>query len=105
MLQTTLVTNKSLKTEISKIEAILVVEGTASAMFNGDDGDDENDNALRESRLKKGLTQKELADKVGKSPSYILRMEKGENVGMELDTARKLSKILNVAQRDFPSSN
>jgi len=44
---------------------------------------------IREARIKKRLTQKELAEKSGTTRSYISRIENGHS-GIELDTLRKI---------------
>jgi len=47
---------------------------------------------LREMRKRKGLTQKELAEKIGVSESYICQIENGKMISIKkLD---KLAKIL-----------
>jgi transcriptional regulator with XRE-family HTH domain len=52
---------------------------------------------LRELRLRAGLSQRELADRIGSTQSAIARMEKGE-AEPKLCTLEKLANALN---RDF----
>lgn len=54
---------------------------------------------LREMRLKRGLTQQELADKIGVSESYISQIENGKMVSIKkLD---KMAKALGCEPRDL----
>lgn len=48
---------------------------------------------IKQARMKKGLTQKQLATKVGLSNSYICRMENNENRCFEV----KLNHIYKIA--------
>lgn len=50
-------------------------------------------NWLKETRLKSGLTQKELGDKIGLTVHTIAKLETNENVGSE-ETWRKIHKVL-----------
>ena len=53
-------------------------------------------NRLRQARLNKGLTQQQLADKMGyRSRSAICQIE-SDKYEISLDTAKKLAKILDV---------
>ena len=55
---------------------------------------------LRLIRLKKGLTQKKLADKIGISyPNYCL-IERGKRIG-NLTTWIKIKKVLNIPKAEM----
>ncbi len=54
---------------------------------------------LREMRKRKGLTQKELAEKIDVSESYICQVENGKMISIKkLD---KLAKVLGCEARDL----
>ena len=54
---------------------------------------------MREMRKRKGLTQKELAEKIGVSESYICQIENGKMISIKkLD---KLAKILECEAKDL----
>jgi transcriptional regulator with XRE-family HTH domain len=54
---------------------------------------------LREMRKRKGLTQKELAEKIGVSESYICQVENGKMISIKkLD---KLAKILGCEAKEL----
>ena len=55
---------------------------------------------LSDIRQAKGLTQKELADKLGMSYSYLSKLESGK-VNVSLATLRKLAKALKVRVADL----
>lgn len=52
---------------------------------------------LKISRIKKRLTQKELADIVGVSRDYIASLENGRSKNPSVELMKKLSKALNVS--------
>lgn len=55
---------------------------------------------LRDSRLKKNMTQKELADLIGASQHHISEMEHGKrSIGKEM--AKKLSEVFQKNYRRF----
>lgn len=57
---------------------------------------------LKEARLKKGLTQGELAEKSGIHPNTYARIERDEQEpGFE--TVKKLAKALGLKLEDIPS--
>ncbi len=56
--------------------------------------------ALKEARIRKGLSQKEVAEQVGVSQVYISQMETQKRVIGE-EIARQLGKALNVDHRIF----
>lgn len=47
-------------------------------------------------RIKRGLTQKELADKIGTSTTTIMRAE-NDKVDMRISTLRRIAKALDVS--------
>lgn len=51
---------------------------------------------LKIARIKKGLSQKQLADKVGISPATVSKAETGK-FDLRLSTLVKLSKVLDVS--------
>jgi transcriptional regulator with XRE-family HTH domain len=55
---------------------------------------------LRETRLKAGLNQQQLGDKVGVDRSYISQIERGEKVP-STDTLRKIARVLGVKTSQF----
>lgn len=56
--------------------------------------------ALRSARIKKSLTQKQLAEKLGINTNYYARIERGE-VNPSLETLKQLTKILKVKSSDI----
>ena len=54
-----------------------------------------NHNFIREVRIKRGLTQKELAEMIDVPPEYISKMERGV-MGITSDNYLRLSIALNV---------
>lgn len=55
---------------------------------------------LKIARVKKGLSQKELANKVGISPATVSKAETGK-FDLRLSTLLKLSKILDVTVEEL----
>lgn len=55
-------------------------------------------NMIRKERLKKHLSQKELADRCNLSQSYISKIEKGERVNVTIKEIIKLSKALGLKE-------
>lgn len=53
-------------------------------------------NRLREIRLRKGLTQRELTEKSGVAKSTISELENGGNHHPTIDVGYKLQEALNV---------
>lgn len=51
---------------------------------------------LKISRIKKGLTQKELSDIVGISRDYVASLENGRAKNPSMELMKRLSKALNV---------
>lgn len=51
---------------------------------------------LKIARIRKGLSQKQLADKVGISPATVSKAETGK-FDLRLSTLIKLSKVLDVS--------
>ena len=51
---------------------------------------------IREARLEKGLTQKQLADLVGLTPSGLSKYEQGRVVNIKRHTLEKLADILDL---------
>lgn len=51
---------------------------------------------LKIARIKKGLTQKQLAEIVGTSPATINKAEKGK-IDIRIGTLKKISKALGVS--------
>jgi predicted transcriptional regulator len=49
---------------------------------------------LKDMRRKRGMTQKELGDKMGKKQSYIAYIESGLVDGVNLSTIKDFSKAL-----------
>jgi transcriptional regulator with XRE-family HTH domain len=60
-------------------------------------------NALREKRIKFGLTQEDLARATGLNRSYISDVELGK-VGISLERADKLAKAVNCKLKDLINS-
>lgn len=59
-------------------------------------------NKVKENRVKKGLTQKELAEKIGTSQQQIQRIESGA-IKVRIETATKIADILGMkAEKLFP---
>lgn len=57
---------------------------------------------LKEARLKRGLTQGELAEKAGIHPNTYAKIERDEQEP-SFETAKKLAKVLGVKLEDIPS--
>ena len=55
---------------------------------------------LKVARVKKGLTQKELAELIGVSPSMINRIETGKQIP-KVDILLKLAEILEVSVEEL----
>lgn len=55
---------------------------------------------LKIARVKKGLSQKQLADKVGISPATVSKAETGK-FDLRLSTLIKLSKVLDVSVEEL----
>lgn len=55
---------------------------------------------LRAARKEAGLTQKEVAKKIGVHPNYYPRIERGEKVP-SLEIVEKLTKLLKVKSSDI----
>ncbi len=55
---------------------------------------------LKEIRIKKNMTQQELADKIGKDRSLIAKIE-NENTFPSIKTAKALGKVLGVSWTIF----
>ena len=51
---------------------------------------------MKQLRKKEGLTQKELAQRIEVSQSYVSKLEHGYTQGLNIDKILKISKILNV---------
>ena len=51
-------------------------------------------------RAIKGLTQEQLAEKVGISRTHVTRIERG-NIKPSIRVAKRLATVLNVDWRDF----
>ena len=55
---------------------------------------------IKEKRERLGISQKELAEKVGISQSFLCDIEQGRSKP-SIDTAIKISQVLNVADIKF----
>jgi XRE family transcriptional regulator of biofilm formation len=51
-------------------------------------------NKIREYRLQKGMTLKELADKVGISVGYLCHLEKGTRENPSINVIEKIANVL-----------
>ena len=51
---------------------------------------------LKQHRLHAGMSQVELADRLGTSQSYVARLEKGEIANPKLNRLRQISRVLNI---------
>ena len=51
--------------------------------------------SLKELRMKRGLTQRELAEKVGTARSYIARVEKGET-DIQISSFFRIARALGI---------
>lgn len=62
---------------------------------------------LKISRIKKGLTQKQLADILGMSPSTICRLETGKKKISELKLYKldEIAKVLEITVNDLLENN
>lgn len=56
---------------------------------------------LKEARLKKDLTQVEVADKAGIHPNTYAKIERGENKPSS-DSIKKLIKVLDIESSKIP---
>lgn len=56
---------------------------------------------VKETRLKRGLSQAELAKLSGLSPAFICRIEKGDYKSVTVDSLSKLSRALKVSVGDL----
>lgn len=52
-------------------------------------------------RTKKGLTQKQLAKRIGVTQQYISKIESGDVKGVTLGKAEEIAKIFNACELDF----
>ena len=59
---------------------------------------------LKLARIKKNLTQKQLAELVGVSSSTINRIETGKQI-LKIDMLNKLAEILEIPVNDLLQSN
>ena len=59
------------------------------------------DQAIRELREKKGLTQEELAFKAKVTPGYVAQLELGLRTNPSLDVVRRLARALGVPLARF----
>jgi transcriptional regulator with XRE-family HTH domain len=57
---------------------------------------------LKEARLKKDLTQTEVADKAGIHPNTYAKIERGENKPSS-DSIKKLIKVLGIESSKIPN--
>ena len=55
---------------------------------------------IKEKRERLGISQKELADKIGISQSFLCHIEQGRSKP-SIDTAIKIAQVLNVADIKF----
>jgi transcriptional regulator with XRE-family HTH domain len=60
-----------------------------------------NDNKLKLLRLGLGLTQNELAEKVGVSPDTLVRWERGRGTNPRAPALRKIAAALDVSPADL----
>jgi len=62
---------------------------------------------LKISRIKKGLSQKQLADILGMSPSTICRIETGKIKisDLKVSTLKSISKILEIPVNELLQNN
>ena len=56
---------------------------------------------LKQHRLRAGMSQVELAGRLGTSQSYVARLEKGEIANPKLDRLRQISRVLNITVEDL----
>lgn len=56
---------------------------------------------IRELRIKKNITQEQLADKAGVDLSYLGKVERGQNRNISVDILDKLIKALEIDYEDF----
>ena len=59
---------------------------------------------FREARMRKGLSQKELADKIGKYPPYIVDIELGRR-DLRISNIEKLCEALDLEINIKPKTN
>lgn len=55
-------------------------------------------NRIRELRIAKGMTQEQLADKIGFDVSYLGRIERGKSANIQVNT---LEKIITALDEDY----
>ena len=55
---------------------------------------------IKKARTKSGLTQLEVANKVGVHVNFFARVERGEEK-ISLDTLESIAKVLNVSSSDI----
>lgn len=55
---------------------------------------------IKEKRLKKNMTMKDVANRLDLSVSYLSDIEKGRRNPLELDKLQELSKILSLTQEE-----
>ncbi|WP_250674121.1 helix-turn-helix transcriptional regulator [Paraclostridium ghonii] len=62
---------------------------------------------LKISRIRKGLSQKQLADILGMSPSTICRIETGkiDILELKISTLKKISKVLEISVSELLDSD
>ena len=56
---------------------------------------------LKQHRLRAGMSQAELAGRLGTSQSYVARLEKGEIANPKLDRLRQISRVLDITVEDL----
>ena len=56
---------------------------------------------LKQHRLRAGMSQAELAGRLGTSQSYVARLEKGEIANPKLDRLRQISRVLDINVEDL----
>jgi len=64
--------------------------------YNSDDWSLETALIIKEARIKKGLTQKELAKRMGTKQPSIARLENGTSISPSLDFLSRAAKALNI---------
>lgn len=57
-------------------------------------------NSLKIERLKKGLSQRELSEKIGHSQSYISKLEHGQ-IRIDLVQLKHITKVLGIDAKKF----
>lgn len=56
---------------------------------------------IKKARENAGLTQEQLAEKVGVHPSYVSRIERGKEDNPTREVLRNIAKLLNVKAEDL----